>query len=62
MSAVALLKWNVDIEIKDCAGMTPMHLAATSGNARITRQLLLKGAMPYTSDYRGRMPAHIAKD
>ena len=39
-----------------------MHLAAVSGNARITRLLMLKGADSNISDRRGRTPMHFAKE
>ena len=37
--------WNVNINLPDNDGsFTPLHLAVISGNARVVRRLLIKGA------------------
>ena len=35
---------NIEINIKDYEGNTPLHLAVTTGNSRIVKKLLIKGA------------------
>jgi palmitoyltransferase len=43
-AASILLSWNSNTNIQDEDGHTPLHLATLAGNARIIRNLLLKGA------------------
>ena len=43
-SASVLLSWGGSINTQDEDGHTPLHLAALSGNSRIVRNLLIKGA------------------
>ena len=46
--------------MQDNEGETPLHLAAISGNSRVGRLLLLKGANKNIRDKKGRIPMDIA--
>ena len=37
-------KWEVPINMQDNDGLTPLHLDVISGNSRIVKKLLIKGA------------------
>jgi palmitoyltransferase len=40
-----LTSWDIDINVADEeGGLTPLHLAVISGNSRVVRKLLIKGA------------------
>ena len=40
-----LASWGSDLNKKETeSGFTPLHLAAVSGNSKVVRRLLLKGA------------------
>ena len=40
-----LLAWNkLDINEQDNEGLTPLHLGCMSGNSRVVKRLILKGA------------------
>lgn len=40
-----LASWGSDLDLKDNEhGFTPLHLAVASGNGRVVRKLLIKGA------------------
>lgn len=42
--------------------MTPLHLGVISGNSRIVKRLLLKGANKKARDNSGKTPADIARE
>lgn len=46
----------VNLDLKDIEGQTPLHLAASYGNTRIVRRLLLKGANRYLKNNEGKTP------
>ena len=48
------------INQQDMEGMTALHLAAMTGNIRIAKKLLLKGADKNLRDSRGITPAEEA--
>jgi palmitoyltransferase len=50
------------VNVVDIEGHTPLHLACVSGNSRIVRHLLLKGARIDISDKRGRVPMDLAQE
>lgn len=45
-----------NLDLKDIDGQTPLHLAASYGNTRIVRRLLLKGANRYLKNNEGKTP------
>lgn len=49
------------INQRDMEGMTALHLAAMTGNARIAKKLVLKGADKRIKDNKGATPAQEAK-
>ena len=49
-----------DIELKNGAGQTPLHLAASVGNAAICTYLLENGADVNTLDLTGKKPSDVA--
>ena len=45
MSVNYLSSWKIEMNLKDFeGGLTPLHLAIISGNSRVVRRLLIKGA------------------
>lgn len=43
-----LINWTQDMNQRDLeGGLTPLHLAVISGNSRVVRKLLIKGANRY---------------
>lgn len=44
----------------DNEGLTPLHLAVISGNSRVVRKLLIKGANKNLLDKNNKTPADIA--
>ncbi len=55
-----LLSEVVDLNIQDQRGMSPLHLAATHGLARIVNRLLREGANRNARDSLGRTPHELA--
>jgi palmitoyltransferase len=49
------------IDIQDIEGLSALHLATMSGNARIVKKLLLKGANKSLKNKEGLLAADIAK-
>ncbi len=40
-----MTSWNVKLDVTDYEGnLTPLHLAVISGNSKVVRKLLIKGA------------------
>lgn len=62
VASTVLLSWKVPVNAVDIEGQTPLHLACVSGNCRIVRHLLLKGARSDISDQRGRIPMDLAEE
>lgn len=61
-AAFALVSWGAEIDRReDHFGMTPLHLAVMSGNARIVKKLLLKGCDRNVRSYNGKLPLDIAR-
>ncbi|CAD8054208.1 unnamed protein product [Paramecium primaurelia] len=50
------------INLKDGEGMTPLHLAAVTGNCRIAKKLLQKGANKSIRDNKNLTPADAAQE
>lgn len=58
-----LINWDIDINEKDKEGeLTPLHLAVISGNTRVVRKLLVKGADKMLCDKQGKTAADLARD
>ena len=58
-----LTSWNVEMNIADEeGGLTPLHLAVISGNSKVVRKLLIKGADKNKKDKSGKLPADLAKE
>lgn len=60
LGASVLLSLDAQVNATDRDLQTPLHMACISGNARIVRNLLLKGALPDLADRQGRTPMSIA--
>jgi len=43
-------------------GLTPLHLGVISGNSRLVRKLLIKGANKNTKDKNGKTAFDLAKE
>lgn len=62
-SAYYLASWGLDMNVQDKDGsFTPLHLAVISGNVRIVRRLLLKGASRTLKDKKGKTPIDLARE
>jgi ankyrin repeat protein/predicted acylesterase/phospholipase RssA len=61
-SVGALLLNTVDINRKNKAGKTALHLAAEIGNPDIINRLYFKGADPFVKDEEGKTPFDIIKE
>ena len=59
LANVLLLEHNMDIDSKDYAGRTALHVAAYQGNTRILKYLLEHGANINAVDNEGRTPIFI---
>jgi len=58
-----LTSWRCPLDEKDLeSGFTALHLAVLSGNARVVRRVLVKGADKNIKDKDGRMAIDIAKE
>jgi len=56
-----LIHWNVNINKPDQEGLlTPLHLGVISGNSKLVRKLLIKGANKNLEDKGGRTPIKLA--
>ena len=56
-----LTSWGVDLNIPDKdGGLTPLHLAVISGNTRIVRKLLVRGANRNIRDKQNKLPIDLA--
>jgi palmitoyltransferase len=60
-AATFLVSWGVDVNLPDKEGsLTPLHLAVLSGNTRIVRKLLIKGARKDVRDRKEKLPIDLA--
>jgi ankyrin repeat protein len=58
-----LVNWDISLNEKDLdGGYTPLHLGVISGNSRLVRKLLIKGADKNIFDKQGKKPIDIARD
>lgn len=58
-----IVAWNqININQPDFEGLTPLHLGCMSGNSRVVKRLLVKGANKFLTDNKGMTPADIAKE
>jgi len=58
-----LSNWKIDINKADLeGGLTPLHLGVISGNSRLVRKLLIKGANRDIKDKNGRTAFDLAKE
>lgn len=56
-----ILAWeNIDINQADNEGLTPLHLGCMSGNSRVVKRLLIKGANAELYDKKDQLPVTIA--
>ncbi|KAH0558859.1 hypothetical protein GP486_004507 [Trichoglossum hirsutum] len=55
-----MLKFNININLRDKKMRTPLHSAASAGSADVVRFLLTKGAAVDAQDIAGVTPLHIA--
>ncbi|CAM9560800.1 unnamed protein product [Ectocarpus fasciculatus] len=58
--ARALLESNTDLRTRNDRGMTPLHLACSTGEVDAAKVLLLAGADSHARDHRSRCPLHMA--
>ncbi|GBG28519.1 Ankyrin repeat domain-containing protein 27 [Hondaea fermentalgiana] len=58
--ASLLVEYGADIELADGQGATPLHLAASAGNALVVRWLLQSAASTQVIDENGDAPLHCA--
>lgn len=57
-----LTAWNMEINKQDIEDYyTPLHLAVISGNPKIIRRLLIKGANRMTKDKNGKTAIDLAR-
>ena len=47
---------------QDIQGLTPLHLAVISGNSKIVKKLLIKGAKKDIGDFEGKKPYDLAQE
>eukprot|EP01016_Furgasonia_blochmanni_P046407 TRINITY_DN6681_c0_g1_i3.p1 TRINITY_DN6681_c0_g1~~TRINITY_DN6681_c0_g1_i3.p1 ORF type:complete len:526 (+),score=75.36 TRINITY_DN6681_c0_g1_i3:104-1579(+) len=58
-----LTSWKCNPNVKDLnGGCSPLHLAVISGNTRVVRRLLIKGANKHLRDKSGKLPVDIAQE
>lgn len=58
-----LLAWDLgDINVQDKEGLSPLHLGCMSGNSRVVRRLLIKGADRALKDNKDKTASDIAKE
>lgn len=58
-----LLAWNIiEIDKVDFEGLTPLHLGAMSGNSRVVKKLLLRGASKYALNNKQHRPVDVARE
>jgi palmitoyltransferase len=58
-----LLAWKlININKRDLEGLTPLHLGCMSGNSRVVKRLLLKGADKEIRDNKMMYPRDIARE
>ena len=56
------IAWGLDLNAQDKeVGMTPLHLAVSSGSVRIVQRLLKHGANKDITNLEGQTPHHMAK-
>jgi len=62
-SVTYLTTWGSQINLQDKeSGLTPLHLGVISGNPRVVRRLLIKGAKKDIKNKEGKLPLDLAKD
>lgn len=60
-ATIYLTSWGSDANLKDVeSGFTPLHLAVVSGNGRVVRRLLIKGANRHIKDNEDKTPKDLA--
>ena len=61
-----MLAWNIDLNVQDSQGLTPLHLAIQrvkhTNSIRSVRALLNKGAVAMYRDKAGKSPKDYAED
>ena len=60
-SVQALLDQQADIDARTGAGQTALHLSAATGQPKLTRLLIERGADPQRKDFEGRTALYYAK-
>ena len=62
LAATLLLTWSPPLHQQDSDGQSPLHMACISGNVKIVRSLLIKGASREIRDLKNKRPAEIAQE
>jgi ankyrin repeat protein len=60
--AELLIRWQADVNARNYLGQTPLHVAAMSGNIKMSQLLIETGADVRAVDIQGKTPLDIARE